>query len=155
MTRPRLLFATACITAALAACGRGQPAPTSPAILGDNAVTIGAFDFPESELLARLYGMAVSDAGFEVDLQLALGPRELVEPALERGLIELLPEYAGSALGFLTGGRGRRTVRTRPTMPWSPLRVTAGSSRWTPRGPKTRTGSSSRLRPPGCTGSRR
>ena len=29
---------------------------------------------------------------------------DLVEPALERGLIEVLPEYAGSALGFLTGG---------------------------------------------------
>ena len=51
--------------------------------------------------------MALSDAGFEVDLQLALGPRELVEPALERGLIELVPEYAGSALGFLAGRRER------------------------------------------------
>lgn len=90
------------LAALLAACGQ-RPTPAAPQILADDVVTIGAFDFPESELLARLYGMALQDAGFRVDLQLTLGPRELVEPALERGLIELLPEYAGSALGFLSG----------------------------------------------------
>ena len=86
------------LAALLAACG--QRSGAAPQILADDVVTIGAFDFPESELLARLYGMALEHAGFRVDLQLSLGPRELVEPALERGLIELLPEYAGSALGF-------------------------------------------------------
>lgn len=33
-----------------------------------------------------------------------IGPRELVEPALEKGLVELVPEYAGSLLGFIPGG---------------------------------------------------
>ncbi len=100
MVRTRLLIATTCLMAiSLAACQHGSVAPAPP-VLRDHVVTIGAFDFPESELLARLYGMALQDAGFRVDLQLALGPRELVEPALERGLIEVLPEYSGSALGF-------------------------------------------------------
>jgi osmoprotectant transport system substrate-binding protein len=98
-----MLFAAAWLLAALlVACGQRSTA-TAPQILADDAVTIGAFDFPESELLARLYGIALEDAGFRVDLQLGLGSRELVEPALQRGLIEVLPEYAGSALGFLGG----------------------------------------------------
>jgi hypothetical protein len=36
-----------------------------------------------------------------------LGTRELVDQILMNGLIQLVPEYAGSALGFM--GRGRRT----------------------------------------------
>jgi osmoprotectant transport system substrate-binding protein len=100
VSRSRVVLAIAWMLAALlAACGQRSTGP-APQILTDDAITIGAFDFPESELLARLYGMALEHAGFRVDLQLSLGPRELVEPALERGLIELLPEYAGSALGF-------------------------------------------------------
>ena len=33
-----------------------------------------------------------------------LGTRELVDPALMKGLIQLVPEYAGSALGFMSLG---------------------------------------------------
>jgi osmoprotectant transport system substrate-binding protein len=33
-----------------------------------------------------------------------LGPRELVQPALQRGLIEFVPEYLGTALQFLQPG---------------------------------------------------
>ena len=41
--------------------------------------------------------------------QLGLGARELVEPSLERGLVEFVPEYSGSALEFLTRGEGFAT----------------------------------------------
>ena len=34
-----------------------------------------------------------------------LGPRELVDPALMNGLLQLVPEYAGSALEFISLGR--------------------------------------------------
>ena len=33
-----------------------------------------------------------------------LGPREFVAPALRKGLVELVPEYAGTALGFFSLG---------------------------------------------------
>jgi osmoprotectant transport system substrate-binding protein len=67
-------------------------------------ITVGSFDFPESKLLASLYGQALERRGFPVARALGLGPREFVEPALARGLIGLIPEYAGTALQFLTGG---------------------------------------------------
>jgi osmoprotectant transport system substrate-binding protein len=69
-------------------------------------VTVASFNFPESEVLAQIYGGALREAGYPVVVLPGLGPRELLEPALSRGLIDLVPEYAGSALDFLTIGRG-------------------------------------------------
>jgi osmoprotectant transport system substrate-binding protein len=88
------------------ACGTAaevELAPSPAPMLADDAVTVGSFDFGESELLAELYAVALERAGFRVEREFRIGPRELVEPALERGLIELLPEYAGSALDFAVG----------------------------------------------------
>ena len=84
------------------ACGAAD-APGRQQALRDDVITIGSFDFPESELLAELYAVALERAGFSVHRDLGIGPRELAGPALERGLIELLPEYSGSALNFVTG----------------------------------------------------
>ena len=54
---------------------------------------VASFNFPESELLAAIYGLAIRQAGIPVRFQLDLGPRELVQPALEQGLVEVVPEY--------------------------------------------------------------
>lgn len=84
-----------------AACTGGDP--TGPvAVRDDRALTIASFDFPESAIIAELYGQALTDAGFEVEVLHEVGPRELLQPALERGLVEFVPEYLGTALGFLT-----------------------------------------------------
>ena len=52
-------------------------------------------------MLAEIYAQALQAKGFKVKRALDLGPRELVEPALERGLVEFVPEYLGTALEFL------------------------------------------------------
>jgi osmoprotectant transport system substrate-binding protein len=70
------------------------------ATLGDETVTVGSFDFGESRLLAELYSQALEAGGYDVRRAFGLGPRELVLPALTSGLVELVPEYAGSALQF-------------------------------------------------------
>jgi osmoprotectant transport system substrate-binding protein len=61
-------------------------------------VVVASFNFPESELLAAIYGLALEHAGIPVRLELDLGPRELVQPALEQGLVDVIPEYLGTAL---------------------------------------------------------
>jgi osmoprotectant transport system substrate-binding protein len=66
---------------------------------------VGSFDFPESELLASIYAQALRARGIDARVLPSVGSRELLEPALARGLVDILPEYAGSALGFLTRGR--------------------------------------------------
>ncbi|MGZ6515711.1 MAG: ABC transporter substrate-binding protein [Actinomycetota bacterium] len=70
-----------------------------------DVVTIASFNFPESEILAYLYGLVIQARGFRVDVRPDVGTRELVEPALARGLVNFVPEYQGSALAFLTLGR--------------------------------------------------
>ena len=85
---------------ALPACtGHDEEAGgTSP--LDDDMITVGSFDFTESVVVAEVYSQALEEAGFDVEREFDLGPRELVAPALEQGLVELLPEYAGTAAEF-------------------------------------------------------
>jgi osmoprotectant transport system substrate-binding protein len=102
--RSKLLTSLAAVAILAAGCAT-TAAPVAPDdVLRDDAVTIGSFNFPESVLLAELYAQTLEANGFRVERELELGPRELVEPALEKGLIELVPEYAGSLLAFAAGG---------------------------------------------------
>jgi osmoprotectant transport system substrate-binding protein len=64
-------------------------------------ITVTSFDFPESETLAELYGQAMRQQGYPVAVVARLGPREIVQPALEQGRVDLVLGYLGSALNFL------------------------------------------------------
>jgi len=68
-------------------------------------IVVGSFDFPESVLLADIYGGGLAAHGFRVRILPGLGTRELVDPALMSGLIQVVPEYSGSALQFISLGR--------------------------------------------------
>jgi hypothetical protein len=96
------LTPTVAVAILLAGC-RSDGADRPADVLRDDAITVASFDFPESRALAEIYAQALEGQGLRVVREPALGPRELVEPALERGLVELVPEYAGSALAFLGG----------------------------------------------------
>ena len=60
---------------------------------------------PESVLLADLYAGALAAKGFPARVLPYLGLRELVDPALMSGLVQVVPEYSGSALKFVSLGR--------------------------------------------------
>jgi osmoprotectant transport system substrate-binding protein len=110
--RRRHTFIAAVTVAALwpaTGCGEAPARDDATRTLADDQVTVASFDFPESELLAQIYGQALQAAGYDVDLALNVGPRELVEPALARGLVEFVPEYAGTAMQFLSRGGPRPT----------------------------------------------
>jgi osmoprotectant transport system substrate-binding protein len=68
-------------------------------------LSVGSFNFPESVLLAEIYGQALAAAKFPVRILPNLGPREVVDSALMDGRLQLVPEYAGSALEFFSLGR--------------------------------------------------
>ena len=88
----------------LVGCEAGSDGARRPAEAGDGTVTVGSFDFTENELLAELYSQALEAGGHDVRRAFNLGPREFVAPALARGLVDLVPEYAGTALQFLSLG---------------------------------------------------
>jgi osmoprotectant transport system substrate-binding protein len=109
--KPHMIFRAACagLALALAACtasgGRVSPTARDQAGRHGMVITVGSFDFPESVLLAQIYGQALAAARFPVRILPDLGPREVVDPALVDGLVQLVPEYAGSALEFFSLGR--------------------------------------------------
>ncbi len=86
------------------ACSEGKQEDTAPRPLEDDAITVGSFDFDESMLVAEIYSQALEVEGFEVQRAFSLGPREFLGPALRNGLVELVPEYAGAALDFISLG---------------------------------------------------
>jgi osmoprotectant transport system substrate-binding protein len=109
--KPRTALRAACLglAAALAACtspgGAASSSGGGPAGWPGGVISVGSFDFPESVLLAEIYGQALAAAKFPVRVLPDLGPREVVDPALMDGLLQVVPEYAGSALGFFSLGR--------------------------------------------------
>jgi osmoprotectant transport system substrate-binding protein len=67
---------------------------------GSGNIVIGAADFPESQTLGELYRIGLEAAGFQAEVQ-TIGNRELYEPALERGEVQVVPEYIGTLTTFL------------------------------------------------------
>ena len=92
-------------SACVPASSSGSPSGARGAGSNRGVISVGSFDFPESGLLAEIYGQALAAHGFPVRIVTNLGSRELVDPALMSGLIQLVPEYAGSALEFASLGR--------------------------------------------------
>ena len=69
---------------------------------GSGSITVGAANFSESATLGEIYGQVLTAAGFKVKVQ-QIGNRELYEPALEKGDISVVPEYAATLATFLQG----------------------------------------------------
>ncbi len=101
----------ACLALAVVccACGSGPADHGGGAAQRGAVITVGSFDFPESVLLAGIYAGALTAQGFPVRVLPDLGARELVDPALMSGLVQVVPEYSGSALEFLSLGRQSAT----------------------------------------------
>ena len=92
----------ACLALLLAACGGGNDSLEGGSQQnGGSTVTVGSTNFSEQLILAQMYAAVLKKAGVNVDTRLNLGAREVVFPALEKGDIDLLPEYNGSVLSFL------------------------------------------------------
>ncbi|MEU6348499.1 ABC transporter substrate-binding protein [Streptomyces sp. NPDC047072] len=63
-------------------------------------LTIGSAGFTESDLLAQMYSLLLKQAGYKTSL-LTVANRELYEPALEAGQIDVVPEYAATFADWL------------------------------------------------------
>jgi osmoprotectant transport system substrate-binding protein len=85
----------------VAGCDRGRAPAAPPENPHRPTIQLASFDFPESELLAQLYGQALARHAYPVEQVVQLGAREVVDPALEQGKVDMVPEYLGSALNFL------------------------------------------------------
>lgn len=101
---PMVVSAVVVVALTIAACNSGS-STDEPLARDTDTLTVASFNFPESELLAEIYSQSLEADGFTVARSFNVGPRELVVPALVRGLVDFVPEYAGTALQFLSAGR--------------------------------------------------
>ncbi len=74
------------------------------------SIVVGSTNFYEQEILAELYAGVLEANGFEVERRFQLGAREVVFPALESGEVDLIAEYAATALEFVNEGAGEATA---------------------------------------------
>ncbi|GHI03619.1 glycine/betaine ABC transporter permease [Streptomyces cellostaticus] len=96
MTVAALLALTGCSTGPSL---ENRGAVTAPP--GDSHhLTIGSAGFTESDLLAQMYAQLLNQAGYKTSL-LTVANRELYEPALESGQIDVVPEYAATFADWL------------------------------------------------------
>lgn len=86
----------------------------STAASGGGTVVIGSADFSESQVLANLYALLAQSAGYKTKIQ-TVTTREIYEPALEKGQIDIVPDYAATFTEFLNhkvNGANAPTVAT-------------------------------------------
>ena len=76
----------------------GESEGTCSTFSGSDELTVGGTNFSEQEIVAEIYAQCLEAAGFQVDTKLKIGSREIVLPALEKGDIDLYPEYVGTLL---------------------------------------------------------
>ncbi|TME22145.1 MAG: ABC transporter substrate-binding protein [Chloroflexi bacterium] len=100
-----LVAALAALATVAAACG----GTTGGGTTNKGTVIVGGFKFPESSILAQIYGQALAHDGYTVQYKLNLGTREVVAPALKNGDIDLYPGYAATDLEYWNNKAGEAT----------------------------------------------
>ncbi|MGW4230323.1 ABC transporter substrate-binding protein [Streptomyces sp. NPDC004980] len=93
------------LAGSLAACGgdsleEDKGGPKAGADSGKGSLVVGAASFTESKVLAELYAQILADAGYSTSIT-TVKNRELYEPSLEKGEIDVVPEYAATLAEFL------------------------------------------------------
>jgi osmoprotectant transport system substrate-binding protein len=95
--------AVAVLAATLTACG-GNSLEKEGGGSADGGskgeIVIGSAGFTESQVMAELYSKLLTKAGYSTSIS-KLKNRELYEPALEKGEIDVVPEYAATLAEFL------------------------------------------------------
>jgi osmoprotectant transport system substrate-binding protein len=88
----RTLALGAALLVALAACSPGGGSKPE--------IKIGSDAFYESKLVAEMFAQVLEADGYPVARNLGIGARQVRQPALEQGQIDISPEYVGSGLGY-------------------------------------------------------
>jgi osmoprotectant transport system substrate-binding protein len=67
---------------------------------GEAAIRFASYDFAENQILVEFYAEAVRRRNLPVSVQHGIGTREVVSPALQQGVVDVVVDYLGTALLF-------------------------------------------------------
>jgi osmoprotectant transport system substrate-binding protein len=84
------------LLALLTACG----AASEPSAVSTDTVRFASYDFQENQILVEVYAEAARRAGLPVSVQHGIGTREVVAPALQQGVVDVVVDYLGTATLF-------------------------------------------------------
>ena len=86
----------------LGACGSGGDEQPGGQAEQKGTLTVGvSAAFAENQIVAEMYAQVLENAGYTVNRQMDIQSREVSQPALESGKIDIKPEYLGTLLLFL------------------------------------------------------
>ncbi|MDP9736422.1 ABC transporter substrate-binding protein [Curtobacterium sp. 260] len=106
MTTARIRVALAAATAlgvaaALTGCSSGDPLSSGSSASSDSkTIVIGSQQYYSNEIIAELYAQVLEKDGFTVERNFNIGQREVYIPQLEKGAIDVMPEYSGNLLQY-------------------------------------------------------
>jgi osmoprotectant transport system substrate-binding protein len=102
MSRFRLVPAlalTVALSVPLAACSNDDAGDAS-STTGSTPIVVATTNFTETKILAHIYQQVLAKAGQSASIK-ELTNREIIAPALEKGEVQLTPEYLGSLTEYL------------------------------------------------------
>lgn len=102
--RRMLGIATLCLLVIASACSQDSDPDAADDVTPKDGptITVGSADFTESIILGEIYAQGLEAKGYAVETKARIGSRETYYPALEKGDVDLFPEYTGSLLSYLT-----------------------------------------------------
>jgi osmoprotectant transport system substrate-binding protein len=95
----RVLRAIRCALAVALVLLAGCSAAPAPA--PDGSIRFASYDFSENRVLVAVYAEAARRAGLRVTVDPGVGTREIVVPALEQGVVDVVVDYLGTASRFV------------------------------------------------------
>ena len=89
------------VAAALAGCSSSSPLDSGSSTSSDSkTIVVGSQQYYSNEIIAELYAQVLEKDGFQVKRNFNIGQREVYLPQLEKGAIDVMPEYGGNLLQY-------------------------------------------------------
>ena len=97
-----VLLVLAIVASACAGPGGDDQNAGDDAAGGDKGeLTVGSDSFAEAQIVGEMYAQVLEDAGYTVTRQLDIETREIRLPAMEKGAIDIAPEYLATLLSVV------------------------------------------------------
>jgi osmoprotectant transport system substrate-binding protein len=89
--------------AALSGCSSGSPlsSGSSSSAAPSGTIVIGSQQYYSNTIISEIYAQELSHEGFKVKRDFNIGQREVYIPQLEKGNVDVIPEYSGNLLQYL------------------------------------------------------
>jgi len=89
------------VAAALSGCASSSPLDSGASSSSDSkTIVIGSQAYYSNEIIAELYAQVLEKDGFTVKRNYQIGQREVYLPQLQKGAIDVMPEYSGNLLQY-------------------------------------------------------